>query len=108
MHYSIDEICRAGCTTPRGVRFWQEKGLLGDVARSAGNQRRFDDAHLDKVRIIAACQLAGMQIAEIRYILDNYDESIRWNVISRLQKVGQDIATAQASLPVVGQPMLDL
>jgi hypothetical protein len=38
-NHSIDEACRAGGTTARGIRFWQEQGLLGDVEQSACARR---------------------------------------------------------------------
>ena len=52
--HTVDEMCRAGCTSRRGVRYWEDQDLLGPVARSEGGTRRYTAEQLDKARIIAA------------------------------------------------------
>jgi hypothetical protein len=39
--HTVEDMVRAGCTTRRGVRFWEEKGMLGPVERTAGDTRRY-------------------------------------------------------------------
>src|ERR1700749_3097116 len=71
--HSVEAMMRAGCTTRRGLRFWEEQELLGTVARSAGDTRQYTDEQLDRARIIAAAQFGGWPLAEIKNMLDAYD-----------------------------------
>lgn len=75
-HCSMEEMARAGCTTPRGVRLWEEMGLLGEVARSAGDKRQFTADQLDRARIIAAAQFGGWKLEEIGEMLETYHGSM--------------------------------
>lgn len=74
--HSMDEMTRAGCASRRGVRLWEDMGLLGDVARSSGDTRQYTPAQLDKARIIAAAQFGGFQLEDIRAMLVEYDASM--------------------------------
>jgi DNA-binding transcriptional MerR regulator len=100
MSYSIEEMCKAGCTTPRGVRFWEEQGLLGPVERTEGKQRRFTQEQLDRARIIAAAQFGGWPLAEIGEIVVGYDDSARQKVIDRLAAQAEAAARLAEQLPV--------
>lgn len=71
--HSMEEMMRAGCTSRRGVRYWEEQGLLGEVDRSAGDTRRFTPEQLDKARIIAAAKFAGFDLDTIGQMLGEYD-----------------------------------
>jgi DNA-binding transcriptional MerR regulator len=70
--HSMDEMTRAGCTTRRAIRLWEEQGLLGDVARSAGDTRQFTPDQMDRARIIAAAQFGGWKLEEISAMLKAY------------------------------------
>ena len=84
MNYTVDDMCRAGCTTPRGVRFWQDEGLLGEVERSAGGNRRYTAEQLDKARVIAAAKFAGWELSEIKEMLLAYDMEVFEALMTRL------------------------
>lgn len=73
--HSMEEMCRAGCTSRRGVRLWQEKGLLGEVARSAGDTRQFTAEQIDRARIIAAAQFGGFDLETIKGMIEEYHTS---------------------------------
>ena len=60
------DIAKAGRTTVRAVHLWDEKGLLGTVERDRFGAREFGPEHLRKARLIAAGQMAGMSLAEIK------------------------------------------
>jgi MerR family redox-sensitive transcriptional activator SoxR len=100
MSYSIEEMAKAGCTTPRGVRFWEEQGLLGSVERTEGNQRRFTQEQLDRARIIAAAQFGGWPLAEIGEIVASYSDGARQKVIDRLAAQAEAAARLAEQLPV--------
>jgi len=106
--YSINDMMIAGRTTLRGVRWHEKQGLLGDVERSGGNHRRYTAEHIRRAKIIAACQMCGMQLAEIKYIVSHYDQAVRWNIVSRMMKAGEELDKALASLPAADEPELDL
>jgi len=60
----MEEMTRAGCTSRRGVRYWEDQGLLGDVKRSDGGTRQYTAEQLDRARIIAAAQFGGFDLAD--------------------------------------------
>ena len=70
--HTMDDMCRAGGTTRRGVRHWEDVGLLGTVARSSGDTRQFTDEQLDRAKIIAAAQFGGFQLDQIKEMLEIY------------------------------------
>lgn len=63
--HTVDDMCRAGCTSRRGVRYWEDQGLLGEVARSAGGTRQYTDEQLETAGIIAAAQFGGFDLETI-------------------------------------------
>lgn len=82
--HSVEAMCRAGGTTARGLRFWEEQGLLGDVARSEGNTRRYTDAQLNLGRIIAAAQFGNFPLDQIKEMLESYDAEVYDALLIRL------------------------
>jgi|SRR5882672_2653167 len=83
--HSMDAMCQAGCTSRRGVRFWESEGLLGEVERSPGGVRRFTDDQLHRASIIAAAQFGGWSIADIKTMVDKYDREVFEALLSRLE-----------------------
>lgn len=101
MPHTVDDMCKAGCTSRRGVRYWEDQGLLGVVERSAGNQRRFTDDQLDKARIIAAAQFGGWTLDECRVMLETYDDEAYEAILHRLMQQATVAATLAEKLPPV-------
>lgn len=97
--HSVDEMCRAGCTSRRGVRFWEEKGLLGPVERSAGDTRQYTDEQLDKAKIIAAAQFGGWSLEEIAQMLIEWDSEVHSAILTRLADQAQAAARLATELP---------
>ena len=97
--HSVDEMVRAGCTTRRGVRFWEEKGLLGPVERSDGGTRRYTPEQLDKARIIAAASFGGWTLEEIQQMLIDWDEEAHTAILTRLADQAMAAARLGESLP---------
>lgn len=73
MPTTVEDMAKAGYTTARGIRFWEEQGLLGTVERTSGKQRRYTDEQLDRARIIAAAKFAGWELDDVRKMLDCYN-----------------------------------
>lgn len=83
--HSIDEMMRAGCTSARGIRHWEELELLGEVARSdGGTHRRYTDEQLNLARIIAAAQFGGFPLDQIKEMIAVYDGEVFEAILTRL------------------------
>jgi len=109
--YTIDDMLKAGQTTLRGVRWWEKQGLLGDVARSGGNHRRYTPEHIRRAKIIAACQMCGMQLAEIKQVIEHYhkgDGGLRMMIAAALREKIREAEALRAGLPFADEPELDL
>ena len=64
--FSMDSMTTAGRTTRRAIRIWDREGLLGDVARDDRGNRVFTAQQVERAGAIAAGQMAGMSLPEIR------------------------------------------
>lgn len=103
MSYTVDDMCKAGCTTRRGVRFWEEQGLLGDVERTGGNQRRYTEDQLDRARIIAAAQFGGWKLDEIKQMVASFDAETRDAIMYRLESQAKAAQLLADALPEIKQ-----
>lgn len=99
MHYSMDDMLRAGCTSRRGVRYWEEKGLLGPVERSDGDTRRYSQEQLDKAKIIAAAQFGGWSLEEIQQMLIEWGPDVHEAILTRLADQAMAAARLGEQLP---------
>lgn len=97
--YSVEDMSRAGCTTPRGIRFWEEQGLLGKVERSDKGTRRFSDKQMDAARIIAAAQFGGWQLEEIKQMLIEWGPEVADAIVTRLADQARAAARLVEQLP---------
>ena len=97
--HSMEEMTRAGCTSRRGVRYWEDQGLLGVVARSAGETRQFTPEQLDRARIIAAAQFGGFDLETIGQMLESYDAEVYEALTVRLADQMRAAARLAENLP---------
>lgn len=107
-YHSVEEMCAAGCTSRRGVRWWEDQGLLGPVKRSEGGTRRFTAEQLDKARIIAAAQFGGWSLDEIRQMLAEWGEEVYEALIIRLADQARAAARLGEQLPKPSKQEFDL
>ncbi|MCK0537229.1 MerR family transcriptional regulator [Alcanivorax quisquiliarum] len=71
---SIGQLARdTGCKV-QTIRYYEEIGLLPPAARSAGNQRRYSQAQLRRLRFILHSRELGFAIADIRQLLELADQ----------------------------------
>jgi DNA-binding transcriptional MerR regulator len=82
--HSVEEMCIAGCTSRRGVRHWEDHGLLGKVERSQGGTRRYTPGQLEKAKIIAAAQFGGWSLDEIKTMLIEWGPEVHEALLTRL------------------------
>lgn len=70
--YTISELGREFGATPRALRFYEEQGLLAPRRRAL--QRVYSYKDRGRLRLILCGRRVGLSIAEIRDILDAYEE----------------------------------
>lgn len=70
--YSITQLCREFGATPRALRFYEEQGLLSPGRREMSRVYSYKDRA--RLQLILRGRRVGLSIAEIRDILDAYDE----------------------------------
>lgn len=92
----IGEVAeRAGVST-RTLRYYEELGLLPRSPRSAGGNRLFRPAEVERVQRIRAMQeLMGLDLDEIRTVLDAED---RMEELRRQYRRGRDLDSRRALL----------
>jgi DNA-binding transcriptional MerR regulator len=70
--YSITQLCREFGATPRALRFYEEQGLLSPARRDTARVYSYKDRA--RLQLIMRGRRVGLSIAEIRDILDTYEE----------------------------------
>ena len=100
--YSIGEMSRQTGVKIPTIRYYEQMGLLQASGRSAGNQRRYGDAGLERLSFIRHARQLGFDLDAIRPLLDLSDHPNRpcdeANVIAErhLADVSEKIAQLQA------------
>lgn len=59
---------RTGCLVET-IRYYEREGLLSPPARSAGNFRLYDNAHMERLHFIRQCRSLDMSLDETRILL---------------------------------------
>jgi len=67
--YTIGELSRRTGVKVPTIRFYEDKGLLPQPERTAGNQRRYDQAALDRLRFIRHTRDLGLPLADVEALL---------------------------------------
>ena len=70
---SIGEVAGKAGVSVSAIRFYERRGLLLAPER-VGGQRRYTDAVVQRLRIIATAQEAGFSLDEIGVLLTSIDE----------------------------------
>lgn len=65
----IGELSRAASTPVETIRYYEREGLLEAPARSAGNFRLYEPAHLERLQFIRYCRGLDMSLQEVRLLL---------------------------------------
>jgi DNA-binding transcriptional MerR regulator len=102
LDYSIGELAaETGVKVPT-IRYYEGIGLIPPPPRSEGNQRRYDEGALDRLRFIAHARAMGFPMGELRAMLriaghrDAPCEDIDALVRARLSEVEDRIARLTA------------
>jgi DNA-binding transcriptional MerR regulator len=93
---------RAG--VPAGtIRFWEDRGLLPEPARTSGGYRDYLPAVIDRLTFIRHAQAAGFTLDQIRQVLDIGDagnpscEHVAELIRARLAELQAHIAELEAT-----------
>ncbi len=69
MDIRIGELARrTGCEVVT-IRYYEKERLLPEPARSEGNYRLYNEAHLERLQFIRHCRSLDMSLGEIRALL---------------------------------------
>lgn len=99
---TIGNLARKTGTRVQTIRYYEEIGLMPEPGRTAGGQRRYDDAGLDRLAFIRHARQLGFPLEAIRELLDLSDQPDRpcheADVIARrhLKQVEQRLARLEA------------
>ena len=90
--YSLTELADVAGVTPRTVRYYISQGLLPSPGTS-GPGAKYDDAHLDRLRLIRRLQREHLPLADIRQRLEGLDaETITSLAVAEPPKVSEESA----------------
>lgn len=68
-HLTIGQLAeRTGCKV-QTIRYYEQIGLMPATLRTEGNQRRFGQAHNERLAFIRHCRELGFPLATIRKLL---------------------------------------
>jgi len=70
----IGDLARATGTRVETIRYYEAEGLLPTPARSAGNYRIYDGAHLDRLSFIRRSRDLGFTLDQVRTLLRLADD----------------------------------
>lgn len=65
----IGELAKRVDCPVETIRYWEKEGLLPEPARTEGNYRVYNEAHLERLMFIRNCRILDMSLDEIRQLL---------------------------------------
>lgn len=71
--WSIGELAAQAGVTVKTVRFYSDRGLLPEAARSAGGHRRYGPAALDRLRLIRSLRTLDLPVPDVGRVLERED-----------------------------------
>ncbi|MFD8818599.1 MerR family transcriptional regulator [Streptomyces sp. NPDC059627] len=66
----IGDAAAAAGTTPRALRFYEERGLLPPPRRTASGQREYGPDEVARVRVIRELLALGLTVQDLRSLAD--------------------------------------
>ena len=92
--WTIGELAERGVTV-KTVRFYSDRGLLPEAARSSGGHRRYGPRALDRLRTIRSLRALGLPVRDVARVLDREDglaDPLEDVVAGQLREVGSQLA----------------
>ncbi|MFF7251467.1 MerR family transcriptional regulator [Embleya sp. NPDC008237] len=69
----IGDAAAAAGTTPRALRFYEQRGLLPAPARSASGQREYEPIDVARVRVVRDLLRLGLTVEDVRGFASRLD-----------------------------------
>ncbi|MFJ2648079.1 MerR family transcriptional regulator [Streptomyces sp. NPDC087420] len=69
----IGDAAAAAGTTPRALRFYEERGLLPPPVRTASGQRDYGPGEVARVRVVRELLALGLTVEDLRSFVDRID-----------------------------------
>lgn len=89
--WSIGELAEHAGVTVKTVRFYSDRGLLPEAARSSGGHRRYGRPALDQLRLIRSLRALDLPVPEVRRVLERED-ALEDAVAGQLNRLGSQLA----------------
>ncbi|MDQ8702284.1 MerR family transcriptional regulator [Streptomyces sp. LHD-70] len=89
--WSIGELAEQAGVTVKTVRFYSDRGLLPEAARSSGGHRRYGSDALDRLRTIRALRTLDLPVPDVGRILEG-EGALEDVVADRLRGIGSQLA----------------
>ncbi|MBA2945979.1 helix-turn-helix domain-containing protein [Streptomyces himalayensis] len=88
---SIGELAEHAGVTVKTVRFYSDRGLLPEAARSAGGHRRYGPEAIDRLRLIRSLRTLDLPVTDIDRVLDRED-ALEDVIAGQLKELGSQLA----------------
>ncbi|WP_051819983.1 MerR family transcriptional regulator [Streptomyces sp. NRRL S-920] len=85
--WSIGQLAERAGVTVKTVRFYSDRGLLPEAARSTGGHRRYGPEALDRLRLIRSLRGLDLPVPDVGRVLDEED-ALEDVVEAQLREVG--------------------
>ncbi|MFB7243827.1 MerR family transcriptional regulator [Streptomyces populi] len=85
--WSIGELAERAGVTVKTVRFYSDRGLLPEEARSGGGHRRYGPEALDRLHLIRSLRTLDLPVPEVERVLDQ-DDTLEDVVAGQLRRIG--------------------
>lgn len=89
--WSIGELAEHAGVTVKTVRFYSDRGLLPEAARSAGGHRRYGPEALDRLRMIRSLRTLDLPVPDVGRVLDSED-ALEDAIAGQLRELGSRLA----------------
>ncbi|MGW8885783.1 helix-turn-helix domain-containing protein [Streptomyces sp. NPDC055749] len=85
--WSIGELAEHAGVSVKTVRFYSDRGLLPEAARSSGGHRRYGPGAVDRLRLIRSLRTLDLPVPEVGRVLDEED-TLEDVVAGQLRELG--------------------
>ncbi|MGW7056312.1 helix-turn-helix domain-containing protein [Streptomyces sp. NPDC054887] len=87
---SIGELAARAGVTVKTVRFYSDRGLLPEAARSAGGHRRYGPEALERLRLIRSLRTLDLPVVDVGRVLDE-EGALEEVLAGRLRELGSQL-----------------
>ena len=99
----ISELSRATGVPVATIKFYLREGLVPEGVRTSPNQAQYDDAHVQRLRLVRALVgVGGLSIAATREVLGHIDEQRGWWPVELDREELADALVAVCDSPLGG------